>query len=277
MKKAIISILILFTVSNAYALDYTLETSTKPVTRFQLPSNFSTDASLFFYCPFNEGSGTTPMDIANVNIGSMTLNGSGATYTTSGMFGAALNTSANAKNYAGFHCPAYNIGNSSFTINMWVYPTHDATPGRDTLISGEQGGMQVCPFLLYMNGNGRWAAEGFAATEATYVFLHTLILGDQLKKDTWTMVTVVRWIDTPLHTDNCEIYFNGIQCTRYAPDSHTSENEIVTNNIYPIEIGRGVREGDTSFQGYIDEVAIWKRALSLAEIRDIYRRGSGGN
>jgi hypothetical protein len=75
----------------------------------------------------------------------------------------------------------------------------------------------------------------------------------------WMNVVVVK------SGDNITLYLNG------APDSSfiTTYTGVSANNM-PIDIGRFRRDNDAYFNGSIDEVRVYRRALSSGEVRQLY-------
>ncbi|MEI9863210.1 MAG: LamG-like jellyroll fold domain-containing protein [Limisphaerales bacterium] len=70
------------------------------------------------------------------------------------------------------------------------------------------------------------------------------------------------------------IFVNGLKI-----DSHTNAPVAVYSSITPVTIGAWLRGPDSSegyFQGAIDEVSFYGRALSYSEIQAIYIAGSAG-
>ena len=159
----------------------------------------------------------------------------------------------------------------SFSIDAWIFPTQD-----------EEGGIVV-----------KWGDTGVWANERAYTF-HTLpglalrfaISNDAHQGDhpfhvfntpanvialnTWNHVTAV--YDQPSGTRR--IYVNGALVAQ-----RTDPPITVTDSIADLSIGGGLVSPTSlsgPFTGLIDEVEIYDRALSAAEIQAIFNAGSAG-
>lgn len=189
---------------------------------------------------FNEGAGTTAGD-ATGNGRTGTL--SGATWTTAGRYGGALtfngtNARVNVADHALLDLTA------GMTLQAWVYPT--GLVGYRTVILKERPGDLA--YALYANETtsrpSSWITAGTSATAPGTT---------PLPLNAWTHLTAT-YDGAVLRT-----YVNGVQV-----GSQTHGGSIFVS-ASPLRIGGNAIWGEY-FQGRIDEVRIYARALSAAEI-----------
>ena len=189
---------------------------------------------------FDEGSGATVTDEARDHDGTI----SGATRTTSGRFGSALsfdgaNDWVTVPNDADFNLT------SGLTLEAWVYPSALGTTWR-TVVMKERS--SALAYALFANNNAsdptaRVFTTSDLATSGT----------NQLPLNTWSHLTMT-WASSTLR-----LYVNGTQvATRAAAGS-------LTTGTGPLRIG-GNSFSSQWFSGRIDELRVYRRALSAAEI-----------
>ncbi|MES2352848.1 MAG: LamG-like jellyroll fold domain-containing protein [Pseudomonadota bacterium] len=190
---------------------------------------------------FDEGTGTTASDRSGKsNTGSI----SGATW-VNGRFGKAL--SFNGTN------SRVNVSDSSsldlsagMTIEAWVYPTATMSGWRDIVTKERSGGAS---YYLYANSDKNQPANGiFTSAE------NTLYAGTQIPVNAWTHLTATYDGGTQ------RLYVNGVQV------ASRSQTGAIQSSTSPLRIGGNAIWGEY-FQGLIDEVRIYNRALSVSEIQ----------
>jgi len=189
---------------------------------------------------FNEGSGTTVADSSgNANTGTI----SNATWTTQGKFGNALvfngtNALVTVNNSASLQLT------TGMTLEAWVYPTVTLSGWTDVVYK------QVDIYYLEAeSGVGAPATGGtFAGTPAT-------IYGTSaVPANSWTHLAAT--YDGAM----LRLYVNGVQVSSHA------QTGAISSSANPVQIGGDTIYGQY-FQGRIDEVRIYNRALSQAEIQ----------
>jgi hypothetical protein len=204
---------------------------------------------------FDEGGGATVSDSSN-NLINGTLQG-GAQRTT-GRYGSALQ--CNGTN-ACVSVSANSLFNASgdFTVDMWINP---AQWGEDEILLNNN------VFQLYHRGG--WAGDrlyfmlkidpGACTGDSAWDGWAAVQTMQPMLKENWYHVAAVR------SGTGMAIYLNGVK-----------EREIPTAlSIYPIvSSGMGnlyIGSGGTGryFNGMMDEVRIWNKALSPAEIQGLY-------
>jgi hypothetical protein len=187
---------------------------------------------------FNEGSGTTVHD-ASVNGNNGTLQG-GSSWTTSGRYGTAiLFNGTNA--YVNIpSSPSLQL-TSAMTLEAWVMPSRLTGIWRDVIYKGMDN--------YYLE------AESTSAKPAIKGTLSGPLYGTvALTTKTWTHMAGT------YDGATLRLYVNGAQVNS---QTQTGPIAVSTN---PLQIGGDTFYGQY-FQGTIDEIRVYNRALSAAEIQ----------
>lgn len=165
----------------------------------------------------------------------------------------ALNLTSNPSFLNAPSNSVYNFGTSDFSLQAWV-----KTKGSGTVISRKstQGGPGNGGFLVVIKNDSsiKFATDnGFGFYEINSVF-------SGINDGNWHFLTAVR------RSNALELYVDGKLITSN-PRSNTSPPIDVNNNL-PLMIGNvaQIQEPFRQFTGSLDEVRIWNRALSAAEI-----------
>jgi len=99
--------------------------------------------------------------------------------------------------------------------------------------------------------------------------------GLNLQTGTWHHVTAVLY-DTDNDIDSTDYYINGDLWTGSKIISGESDGSITYTKDYQFIGARRTNQGLTNFfEGKIDEVGIWDRALTSDEVSDLYNSGDG--
>ena len=200
---------------------------------------------------FDAGSGTTVTDVSgNGNVGTLV----GATWTTGGRYGNGLSFDGNG--YLDLRNPPALRLTGSMTWSAWVYTT--GTPADDGQIvakSGEGSGAAGWQFKTSPDTGPHTfgvavSSDGSAHTQRYSTTVRAL--------NTWYYVAGV--YDAAART--LHIYVNGVL------DDGTLVGTVPGSQFDPAEnVTIGRRTGGFYFQGAIDELRIYDRALTAAEIR----------
>jgi hypothetical protein len=188
----------------------------------------------------------------------------------SGNTGAALNGAgyANAKAGQGFtfngstsvievpNAPAWNFGANNFTVQTWV--NFAAISGSDVLVGHSEGSGSVNKWLFWLkSGKLEFQLNGSAVSNITSDATFTPVLGR------WYHVAVTRTGNT------YKFYVDGVQNGTDRFDSNT----VPTANA-PLTLGKA--EALAAMSGSLDEVQIFSRALTGAEIQSVYNASTEG-
>ncbi len=206
-------------------------------------------SGLVGYWPLNEGSGTVALEGINGNNGAWigTAVGQNGTYYIGGKVGSYAGAFDGATTYISVPAiSAYNVTNS-VSVCVWIYPNNTSVAQR-AITKGFGGGASNSLWYLYINGGHIY----FAVNDTGY--------GDSgtpaINANTWTFACGV--YDGAYR----RIYLNGSQ--QFSVAYNTPIN---TNNL-PIYIGSGY--SGQLFNGWEDDIRVYGRALSPAEIMALY-------
>jgi len=225
-----------------------------------LPVNYG-DTSLVGYWKFDEGSGTTAYD-ASGHGNNGTLGCSGGTCSNPSYAAGKLNNSlyfnplvASDRSYvslsANTSVSVPSVSGSSVTISAWLNPN-----------SSQIGGFFI------RNGNYENYGVKLSGPNAGYYGLifegydtsyHSvsLLSSDIIPPSSWNHIVIVF-----TQGQNIQVYFNGIF-------KKTTSYSYITSQTSPFQIG-GIVGGNYNYNGYIDDVRVYNRSLSAAEIQAIY-------
>ena len=207
--------------------------------------------SLIGYWRFEEGSGTTTADSSGNNLTGTLLNG--PPWVTPGQVGSGALNFDGANDRVSIGNPALLQITGPMTLSAWAFP--------DTI---SQGGRIVtkCDVVphrgwgLGVNNNNTWAFE-VASDPSTLVALTVpgVLIGD------WTHVAGVYDPNDMINGPIMKLYINGVLAgtlTGFVPSAQTDTG---------VDVGIGARfDGTVRWDGNIDEVRVYARALSDAEV-----------
>lgn len=214
-------------------------------------------AGLVGYWPMNEGAGDTVHD-ASGNSNDGTISGSPSWVT--GKIGDALsfNGSNDIVDMGAGSQSTLNFGTSDFSVSFWINPASTSGGGEDVMSEWPVGG-SAGSFSVATVGN---RVLMFLNNTSTYKYSNT----NALAAGTWTHVVYVK-----KSTTNFDVYINGVLDDGASAGSIPSSVSAATND-FEIGIGRY----NTDFNGLIDDVKIYNRALTSDEVEAQYEAGLAG-
>lgn len=181
-----------------------------------------------------------------------TLTNNGATWTESGKYGGAYNFDA-VTDYLGVSSTTHNLSSSDpYTISVWVKPNN--TSNKTVLNLGTDGSSgsymgflnvgagQTVEYAMRQNFNGDWLGVTSVATVSSSTWSHVVITNDRT---------------------NLRIYINGALSNTQALGSYGTYTAV-----FNLFVGKNLW-GDY-FNGGIDDLQFYKRALSTGEIQSLY-------
>ncbi|MBI2572693.1 LamG domain-containing protein [Candidatus Woesearchaeota archaeon] len=193
---------------------------------------------------------------------------------TNGTWGApgtrpSLNTTSRFGKSYHFNGSSYvNLGdvlettiNGTYTISAWVYP--NSSTGQILAKYNPTAGRRQWSFDINTNKFRNVVYGALSGTPARIYSTDATFAANK-----WYHVVYVGNIPA----DTYAIYVNGTEA------AGTKASSVVTSfadSIEPVTLGGAASAG--SFEGYIDELAIWNRTLSKEEIENIYKRGMSLN
>lgn len=178
----------------------------------------------------------------------------GASYGQTGRFGSA----AGFFNPLGISLgtPAFLRGATSMSVCAWMDYTGIADNVSHTIMRQQDGGNGQFAFGFGWNPHKLrlWVNNG----------------GWQAGPDSTTSVDDGRWhhVCGTFANSAVSIYVDGVREASAAVSASA-----LANTVNPLHIGAYYAGGETMV-GMIDEVALWNRALSNAEVAELYRRGA---
>ena len=217
-----------------------------------LPNSFAVlDDQLVLYLSFDEGKDQTAKD-ASKHKNNGTLHEAGW---DKGKYGNAVKLTGDKGGWVEVPDSASLDITDEITIAHWVYPTKFTNEWNRIVVKTWKG--DTAPWMVYGtyqvgDGNGK---TGFIAS----VDKGTALSGttdEQLKVDTWTHMAAT------YDGKAVKIYYNG-ELKMEAKGS----GKMDTNDV-PVSIGRNSEGNREHYAGLIDEVAIWNKALTPAQIKE---------
>ena len=182
-------------------------------------------------------------DIVGTNNGTLV---NGATF-ASGMVGQSFSFDG-ADDYVQVPDSASLDLTAQITIDAWVYPTVQGRRVVDKITAGGSDGY----LLDTWPGNVRFIVGNIGVVGST-----------PLSTGVWTHIAGT------YDGSQLRVYVNGVL------DGSVNTNIAIPTNNLPLRIGAD-QNGSNLFNGLIDEVEIFGRGLSAAEIQSIYNTGSDG-
>jgi hypothetical protein len=199
---------------------------------------------------FNAGSGTTTVDSSGHNL-TGTIHG--ATWTTGGKYGNALSFNGTS-NYVDLGNPTSLKATGSMTWAAWVKAT--STPTADGNIVAKQ------------NTSSGWQMKTSPGTGSQTFAVAVSGTSGIVQRNSNTVRSLNTWYHVAgvydATTRSLDIYINGVL------DDGVLLGTIPTKQTIPnVNVNIGRRSNGLYFPGIIDEVQIFNRALSAAEIQTI--------
>lgn len=189
---------------------------------------------------FNENTGTTVSDVSGNN---NTGNVGTATWTT-GKYGNALQFNGTSSKVAIANTPLLQLTNK-MTLEAWVSPSVASVSYTDLIAKGHEN-----YYILATSSPSGFPVIGSHMADGNWFPVNGI---SALPINTWSHVAAT--YDGSIF----RLYVNGVQV---ASGAKTGTFGISTN---PLEIGGDTQTGQY-FNGKIDEVRVYNRALSAAEI-----------
>jgi len=216
-----------------------------------LPNSFAVlEDQLVLYLSFDEGKGKAAKDVSkHKNNGTLHK-----AEWDKGKHGNAVKLTGEKGGWVEVPDSASLDITDEITIAHWIYPTKFTDEWNRIVVKTWKG--DTDPWMIYGtyqvgDGNGKTGFNVFAGGEARWG--HT---DEALKVDTWTHMAAT--YDGKV----LKIYYNG-----ELKMEEKGSGKIDTNDV-PVSIGRN-SEGDREhYAGLIDEVAIWNKALTPAQIKE---------
>ncbi|HLJ48451.1 MAG TPA: LamG domain-containing protein [Bryobacteraceae bacterium] len=213
------------------------------------------DSSLIRYWTFDEGSGSTVYDYSGSNASGTIM--SGVTWVTGKVGRTAL--SFPGTNSAGTNSVLTSpiTGSlSDFTINVWADPSVSLTSGGTYSLVESQNS----PYTAFRVSGGVLAlrVDSWGGSGSAY---YALSSGYQ---NQWVMFTAV-WNSS---AQTIQFYVNGV-----LGNTTTGITSLAQNLNWPTSVAQYTNTNTTAFNGILDDLRVYNRALSAAEVAAMYAGG----
>jgi hypothetical protein len=222
------------------------------------------DPNLVSRWEFDEGDGTTAYDSAGDNNGTLV----GDPCWVSGKVGNyALDFDGNG-DYVQVPDDNSLTPSDALTISAWIYINEISWSDRTAIVCKyySSGGSKDRAYIVELGKNGEPdnSTVCISVSQTTNPFNGKQTCGTtQLQAGQWYHIA------TTFEPDHQEVYVDGIEET---DDTDTAIADFIANNDQPLYIGFN-KEENTYFDGTIDDVRIYNRALSAGDIWQLYQGG----
>lgn len=214
---------------------------------------------------FDEGYGTTAYDSNQSTGGSENLTLSSASWTNSGKFGKAFNGGDNLR-LSRSTDPDLEFGaTEDFTLSAWFKSDSTTNPGATEYLLTDGGPSGSAGYAIYANTSGNicfgidddttWNPDVSSCTTEDYY------------DNTWHHALAVRNVTS----NTTKIYIDGVEKDS---DTDTTTATLDSSPTFYIGDANGT-DGTDEFLGDIDEVKIYRSALTADQVKVEYNHGSG--
>ena len=232
------------------------------------------DSGLAGHWKLDESSGSSITDSSgNGNTGTWTdgADNNVTGETTDGKINTALDfDNTDNKIEAGSDSSLDDIWSGGGTITAWVYGRSDGEGGYGRIADKSSGPAPTNGWDLYvMDDPGqREVALSYDFTGADADFRTNLL---SWPLNSWFHVAVT--YDNSSSSNDPKFYINGVEHTNTSKNAPTGS--FVSDASYNFTIGNRANATDRTFDGYIDDVRVYDRIISPAEIMALYELGDG--
>lgn len=212
--------------------------------------------------------GTDPVTIIDVtgNGHTGTLQPS-AVRSTNGQFGNAVEFTGIGGHVDITALTPLDIDGGELTIALWVRAADNFNAPFADFISKSEGTDQQQQYWAVGTRPGQQTRFLLKTTEAGDTV--ELRSGTDLVDGEWTHIAVTYMATEPVDDERMKFYTNGIQSDNQEIQGGDIANRDPQDNAVSVWIGDSPPGGDRSFEGLVDEVRIYNRALDVEEIARI--------
>jgi hypothetical protein len=162
----------------------------------------------------------------------------------------------------------FNLSRTSFTVEAWVnWETPEASLPANTVVIS-----RAKQYQLETDSNRKLRFKVFdnGSPSLEYSVIYDGEICDPLLPGNWYHISATYNYDASPGNKPLRLYVNGEDCSDPATD--TGPNEINLNGDGFLFLGKGGFGNEGSFDGFLDEVAIYRRALSPIEVLQNFER-----
>ena len=229
-------------------------------------------ANMTAWWPLDETSGTTAKDLAGVPNNGTHVNGPTP---TPGKVAGALRFDGVDDHVRVPDHAELNVGTGNFTLDAWVRTT--ASSGVVVLVDKRSGPTPLGYSLFLANGRlGFQMANGVGSSTCAptptpgVACVNYVATAPNVADGQWHHVAAV--VDRANATSGVRLYVDGVQVFAGAPLTGNLDN---TSDLY-LGMRTPAQQGGGFFPGDLDEVELFKRALTPQEIQAIFQAGAAG-
>jgi len=153
---------------------------------------------------------------------------------------------------------ALNITGSVISISAWIYPTSFGGSSKGRIVDNENSTTNGYIFDI---DNANWSGSLDFGILGSTAMCGTG--SGKISLNTWSHVAIV-------YNNGCTFYINGTVSTLAQQQTGS-----ITSSSLALSIGGRSADNTRNFQGAIDDVRIYNRALSASEISQLYNAGIG--
>jgi hypothetical protein len=238
---------------------FTINEDGTPITQVTLIRTGGSDGEITVTLTPSNGTATAGSDYNNSPI-NVTFADGETSKTVNLTAQASQGLSFDGNSYVNVADRASLVASNTITIEAWINPNGDgvSTLGGGGILVNKEGEYEVA---RYADGTIRWA---FANTDPTWLFIDT---GYVAPLNQWNHIAIT--YDSGL----VKTYANGILVHTYNGSGTIADVHLDKNDF---RIG-GRQQESQFFQGSIDDVRIWNKARTQAEIQADFNRELIGN
>jgi len=212
---------------------------------------------------FDEGTGSSASDSSLYdNDGTIT----GATWTSSGIDDDALDYDGTDDVVTITNNPSLQIA-GDLTLSFWIKP-HDLGNARENPLDKSYGGEFALTLENDPNKGRLRYYHGTSRSSGAYYWGWTALDNNTVKDNIWQHIVITR----NTSNDSMKSYYNGNLMKETTYD--TAAAKLPSTSTYDVTVGNGYT--NVFFDGIIDEVKIYNRALDSNEVVALYDEFSGG-
>jgi YVTN family beta-propeller protein len=225
---------------------------------------FTTDSDLLLHYTFDEGSGARVWDSSTAGNDHSTTLPDGVTWTPAGRFGGAYGVPGSLNTALTPFVPAnqsdldFDPRSQGFTLALWFRTT--STQGYHNLLAknGSESSNRTYQYLLGVGQNGPdlrgISGDVWGSTLST--------TAPAINNGEWHHAALVNYLEGT--TWRTRLYLNGGTTFRQLPNPTRAPVPEL------LRIGEALNISNSSWKGHLDDLRIYRRALSSAEITALY-------
>ncbi len=220
---------------------------------FDLDSTGS--GELIGYWALNDGTGTTALDSSGMGgDGTLTNMEPGSDWVT-GSLGLALEFDGNNEYVEIEDRDDLDLAGSDFTVAAWLKPATFGESSQGRIVDHDGGSSGGGGWTFQLMDNASFVTSGLAYQ----------VNGTSISSSNPNLITLDTWQHAAVTYDSGTLtFYVGGQ-----PRGVRTGAPAVVATSAPIRIGMRATDSDRDFNGSIDEVRVYDRALSQAEIQDL--------